>query len=142
MRKHLYKAKTRGEKGIWVQGSLIVGEFNKYLGYAPHYIVEPKAGILDIINGYAEVDRNTVCEFSGIYDINNQPIFEGDNIEIKGCGIHTVEFINDDDFLGFNFISYDAPNLNKPNVVEFDMKVVGNIHDAKPIKKATRRKRQ
>ena len=141
MRKHLYKTKTRGENGIWVQGSLIVGEFNKYLGYAPHYIVEPKAGMLDMMSDYIEVDRDTVCQYVGIYDIDNQPIFEGDNIEIKGCGIHTVEFINDDDFLGFNFVSYDAPNLNKYNVLEFDMKVVGNIHGAKPIKKTIRRKK-
>ena len=141
MRKHLYKAKTRGENGIWVQGSLIVGEFNKYLGYAPHYIVKPKAGILDIINDYFEVDRDTVCQYVGIYDIDNQPIFEGDNIEIKGCGIHAVEFINDDDFLGFNFASYEAPSLNKYNVLEYDMKIVGNIHDPKLKKKTTRRKK-
>ncbi len=141
VRKHLYKAKTRGEKAFWVQGSLIVGEFNKYLGYASHYIVKPKARILDIINDYIEVDCDTVCEFSGIYDINNQPIFEGDNIDIKDCGTFTVEFINGPDFLGLNFKSLEAPPLTDANVIEFEMKVVGNIYDAKPIKKLSRRKK-
>ena len=130
MRKHLYKAKIKGEQGVWVQGSLVVGEFGKYPEYTPHYIVP-----IGDLETKIEVRPETVCEFSGIYDIDNQPIFEGDNIEIRDCGTHTVEFINSADFLGLNFKSLEAPPLTDANVIEFEMKVVGNIHDIKPVRK-------
>jgi uncharacterized phage protein (TIGR01671 family) len=75
-----FKAKRLDEKG-WVEGSLIRSNAG----------IKERAYIVDSFSSMSDysvigVGPSTVCQFTGLKDTNDVPIFEGDIIDFDGEG--------------------------------------------------------
>ena len=70
MREHKYKAKRFD--GQWVEG---------------YYFAKPILNLHYILEGENQwmIDPETLCEFTGLYDKNNNMIYEHDIVEQYGC---------------------------------------------------------
>lgn len=104
MREILFKAK-RLDNGEWVEGYYWVNSLNNHL----IKVVKHKADTFTI-DDY-EVDPNTLCQFTGVNDINNNKIWEND----------IVDFSEDDDFQAYSPAGYKASIF----LVEWDNFVTG-----------------
>lgn len=80
-----FKAK-RIDTGEWVQGDIVHG--TNYVG-----ISRLNSAIFDVPVVY-KVDPDTVCQFTGLTDCENQDIYEGDILAEKECPEFEVGYIN------------------------------------------------
>lgn len=151
--RYLFKAK-RIDNGEWVQGALLDGESHCLIGqeikFSPYIEHECK------IVGY-EVDRNTICQCTGLKDKNGKLIWENDIVRFKhekfdfDDGLepfertclpnkkeykrnYVVEFCNTPTHYGLRFRNGSIWFMvHKMTVVMHDTEVIGNIFDNKEL---------
>lgn len=116
------KIKFRGKSintGIWEYGDLN----SLFYNHPRIYTVSRKIS----------VDENTVGQFTGLYDINNKEIYEGDIIKSSSGTIYYI--IYNSDLVCFNTVvaqynSFDEHLIfSKGSISRFSIEVIGNIHD-------------
>ncbi|BDZ76963.1 YopX family protein [Claveliimonas bilis] len=128
MREILFRAK-RIDNGEWVEGNLITNERNehkKYIGY----IFDERNGVIEDFD-IVEVIPNTICQYTGLKDKNEEKVFIGDIIRCtKGCP-HEVIWMKEyaGTFIGGMPAVY-LSGLDKGYAWTGEEEIVGNIFDS------------
>lgn len=137
MRDILYKGKALHD-GQWIAGSLAV--MTGALNHGRAYILPSAEGIaFEIygdhpsyhIDGFVEIDQETIGQFTGILDMHGKLIFEGDRCRLeRPCVIEygEITFVNG----CFWFDTKGVAGMMRlcdaiPN--GFELEVVGNVYD-------------
>lgn len=123
----MYKAKRIDGNG-WVEGDLITNgrgdEKFKVL-----FILPEDADEFDF-NLSHQVLPKTVCQFTGVHDINKVKVFSGDQFDYCGETRH-VEYLEDMcRFVLTTGFGYDTRNcVDLDCDVVYKREIIGNIHD-------------
>ena len=132
--RYLFKSK-RLDNGEWVQGALFNGESHCIIGqeikFSPYTEHECK------IVGY-EVDRDTICQCTGLKDKNGKLIYEGDIVQFYNDGfLKTMKIVWDNDEFDFKAIGlkksvehYELDFSYLGGIKKEDsLEVIGNIYE-------------
>ena len=138
MREILFRGK-RTDNGQWAEGFLVKRPSAVQIGdCSPWYISVPPKDPEDS-GGLWNVTAETVGQFTGLTDKNGKKIFEGDIVHILGNqdveDWKNVDYIALIAFLDGGFCAIDgtieehAFRRYALERMDFDMEVIGNIHD-------------
>lgn len=126
--RYLFKAK-RTDNGEWVQGALFDGESHCIIGqevkFSPYTEHECK------IVGY-EVNRNTICQCTGLKDKNGKLIWENDIVIDEYGNFYKAFWQND--YYQFSFCAKTGvfpigAKWNLWSFKSFEIEVIGNVFD-------------
>lgn len=139
MREILFKAK-RTDNGEWVEGALFDGEqycvIGQQIKFSPDIENECK------IVGY-RVERDTICQYTGLTDKNGQKIWENDIVcyhgegDFKPCSVVKYgeydNMGNMDCYLGFYMDWFNERICLRKDIgfwaKEREIEVIGNVFD-------------
>lgn len=138
MREILFRAKQK-DKGNWVEGYYIrqdettycfKEDYERHPENTKHYIVFDMPTDWGLPNRHlmAEIDPETLCQYTGLTDKNGKRIWENDIIRIKNSmdeGIGNIEFYG-----GMWYVD-GQPSNSLYDILEYDdiaeIEVIGNI---------------
>ena len=130
MRKILYRAKSveKDNLGEWVYGDLIHHNEEAF------YILPQNREYSELYKHGILVDKNTIGQFIGIYDVSRKEIYEGDVIQFL-MGTYTVKWSLSN--LSFRMEQWINEEEGVKEIVSFmltphhehKLTIVGNIHD-------------
>ena len=86
-------------------------------------------------NSGEQVNRDTIGQFTGLYDGNDKEIYEGDivevtNLRLEGFGRKMLaQIVYDEDLACFNFKALDRERCMATSIPDVIIEVIGNIHD-------------
>ena len=119
--------KFRGKSistGKWLYGCLLKNEEGKFA------VVKPFKVNMDNECSCCEVEEETIGQFTGLYDRNQKPIYEGDIVQWEEC-VADYTFIKQKTEVFYSENSASFEPLNEFNYCDFE--VIGNIHDNKDL---------
>ena len=127
MREKLFRGK-RIDNGEWVYGYYvfrrkrrgIFGQTITELDFDTHYIVSVRGESF-------EVDPSTVGQYTGLPDLHNNPIFEGDIVKGVCYAGKTEGIVTFKD--GYYYIHAYAGYCERLSRCSHMVEVIGNIHD-------------
>lgn len=140
MREILFKAK-RIDNGEWVEGFYVRQEetsycfkedYERHPENTKHYIAFDMMTDWGLLNKHliAEIDPETLCQYTGMKDKNSNRIWENDIVRIENSmddGIGNIEFYG-----GMWYVDGE-PSNTLYDIIEYDdiveMEVVGNVFD-------------
>ena len=153
MREIIFRGK-RVDNGEWVYGQLISkkcvrdnGMPDRYFDWVEcnySYIYEDNIenNIEEYPTKFVEVIPETIGQFTGLYDKDKKPIYEGDIIDIhqtiNGYNQFVIEYkdygfgakyYNQKENKAIRWYEYDLDELFDVNESEKEIEVIGNIHD-------------
>lgn len=105
---------------IWLYGDLLRNEQGAFAVVPPF-----KMNMANECNLY-EVDEGTVGQFTGLYDKNQKPVYEGDIVQWEEC-IADYRFVTQISEVCYTESTASFEPLHEFNYCGFE--VVGNIHD-------------
>jgi uncharacterized phage protein (TIGR01671 family) len=114
MRDILFKAK-RIDSGEWIFGNLLITDDDGVCiiqNHVPHHLLKQY-----------EVDKNTICQFTGLTDKNGNEIWENDIVDGMFNAYKGRYIINWNEFCA----RFEFPTIARINTNEY--KVIGNIFD-------------
>ena len=85
-------------------------------------------------NSGEQVKRDTIGQFTGLYDVNEKEIYEGDIVEIIELAAQNsrkmlAQIVYDEDLACFNFKASDRERCMCLSIIFIAMEVIGNIYD-------------
>lgn len=120
----------------WVYGDLVHIEnsaiiiFNKEI--KSHFLDNPNYDLAYSIDEFAIVDLNTIGQYTGLTDLTNKPIYEGDIVEDISGDRYVV-------YYNYNLASFMILLTNTFSINEFptiyhldqlkNLKIIGNAYD-------------
>lgn len=127
MREILFKAK-RADNGEWVKGYLWIGNNHAYI--TPDNIGISYDEAEKRIKAFAyEIDKSTICQYTGLTDKNGEKIFEGDIVEIsEENGYFKLEWEEDTARWSMNNEA-ERFIVHFDNYWSYEVEVIGNIFD-------------
>lgn len=131
--RYLFKAK-RIDNGEWVQGALLDGESHCLIGqeikFSPYIEHECK------IVGY-EVDRNTICQCTGLKDRNGKLIWENDIVEDEKGNLYKAFWQSN--YYQFSWVCVKSEifligtKWDLWSIRSYEIEVIGSIFDNKEL---------
>ncbi len=130
--RYLFKAK-RVDNGEWVLGVLFDGENHCIIGQKTE--ISPYQTNECEIVGY-EVDRNTICQCTGLRDKNGKLIWENDIVRDEYGNFYKAFWQNN--YYQFSFCAKTGvfpigAKWNLWSFESFEIEVIGNIFDDKDL---------
>jgi uncharacterized phage protein (TIGR01671 family) len=133
MREILFKGK-RKDNGEWVEGIPIKNKLGIFICYEknPHYCSQYYYMEIQEI---AEVDPDTVCQYTGLTDRNNEKIFENDIVtsaefcpDNEGYGV--IEWQDDEAMF---VVDADTCYYDFDHIFGAELEVIGNVFDNREL---------
>ena len=118
MREILFRGK-RMDNGEWVEGDLLHPDI-----YGNGYSIEDFTKRKNIC---FDVDPQTICQWTGLVDVNGVKIFEGDIVHVRTERDRKMCVIEFDEY--HRFVAITPSRLVYPLSNGYKWKVIGNIHD-------------